>query len=361
MSVQGGQIMHQNQMYSLPQMPGGMMPQGQPMYMQTQVENPMGQQIFFVDPNQFQQQYTYVQLIPPQQMQHVPVAQQSLPQIVSQASHEPLDFTEFTQAIKVIQEEEKMQHQGSPEKTQEDTEPAAVPAMDATSVQGDVDDYTPPGTPQSLNPLNEQQMNQLVEGVSQDIQQVSQAHEGNSSAEKVEDRKQEELPRKRNSKPEQQHYQPPRAGNGGRPNATMPWRSNPSQQQQSHLSRITEEKSKSPAHMGVQPPPSSTPQSQNVSSSTPTPRASPVLVAKPKEVHKSDVPMVGGIPLIPSVGGLPLSSAAKSEQSQLISTPKEHCAYCDMLRKPLREITNHSLVLIFKIQMHSVNVSVHSF
>uniref|UniRef100_A0AC35GN42 Nanos-type domain-containing protein n=1 Tax=Panagrolaimus sp. PS1159 TaxID=55785 RepID=A0AC35GN42_9BILA len=343
--LQQGHIMQQNPTYALSQFPPAMLPpQGQQYFIHQQFsqEAQMGQPVYLLqsDPANFHQQNQYYpafqMVLPQQQMQqqHLPMdphhPQHPSQQFISTPpSHTPIQNDELVQAIKELQLEEKVKEQHS-----ERIEPAGVPVLDAVSVQSDADDYTPAGTPQSLNPLDGEQMDQIL--MENDDAEKSLQTKEEKPFEKEDNNSKQEIQRKRQQKPEQQHYQPPR---GGRTNAqrTTSWKSSTSQQS-SQLTNIAEEKPKPtyPTAPVIFEPSKPT----SVPSDTPTPRASPTPPPKPKEVNKladvPNVPMIGGVPLI---GGKPLVAgiAEKTESAN------EHCTYCELLGKSRHEITNHSL------------------
>uniref|UniRef100_A0A914Y9V7 Nanos-type domain-containing protein n=1 Tax=Panagrolaimus superbus TaxID=310955 RepID=A0A914Y9V7_9BILA len=335
--MQQGQIMQQNPMYAFPP---SLLQQGQQYYLQQQYpqEAQMSQPVYVLQgdpsgyhqPNQYYQN-VYQMVLPQHQMQqqqqlHMDPQQQQQHFVPPpQSNNEEIDVGAMVQAIEQLKLQEKEHHQSSPEKI----ESAAVPALDAVSVQGDADDYTPAGTPQSLNPLDAQQMDKLLDEISVDNEKPTE-----EKASEKENNRAQEAQRKRYQKPEQQHYQPPQRGRGNA-QKTTPWR-NTSNQQPAQLTKISEEKPKAtyPTAPLVFEPSKPT----SLPSDTPTPRASPTPPPKVKEVL-ADVPMIGGVPLVPMIGGKPLVASSiimKSESSN------EHCAFCEQEGKPRHEITSHS-------------------
>uniref|UniRef100_A0AC34FA95 Nanos-type domain-containing protein n=1 Tax=Panagrolaimus sp. ES5 TaxID=591445 RepID=A0AC34FA95_9BILA len=341
--IQQGQIMQQNPMYAFPP---SLLQQGPQQYyipQQFSQEPQMGQQVYVLqgDPNAYNQPNQYYQnvyVVPQQHMQqqqqqqqlmHMdPQHQHFMPPPPQPPQNAELDVGAMVQAIEQLKLQEKEHHQNSPERI----ESAAVPALDAVSVQGDEEDYTPAGTPQSLNPLDAQQMDKLLDAINLDDQKSKE-----EIAFEKEDSRRQEAQRKRHQKPEQQHYQPPQRGrgNGQRGGNAQAWRGN-QQPPAAQMTKIFEEKPKAtyPTAPIIFEPSKPT----SLPSDTPTPRASPTPPPKAKEVV-ADVPMIGGVPLVPMIGGKPLVASNAILKSESLN---EHCTFCEQEGKPRHIITNHS-------------------
>uniref|UniRef100_A0A7E4VLQ6 Nanos-type domain-containing protein n=1 Tax=Panagrellus redivivus TaxID=6233 RepID=A0A7E4VLQ6_PANRE len=262
-------------------------------------------------------------------------------QYIPSPPSESFTLAAMAQALQEVSEEERQKNEAA-------GIPAGVPAVGAHEPANEVDDYTPPGTPQELKPLNNEQLDLLASTLdavaSGEIPRVAYQPQPEPE-ESVTPPAEPASARKRQPKPDQERYQPPaRAGRGnfqpkgfGRqpvPVTTAPapvhqesgvWRS------KSNLDKINEEE-KTPIASNNDPRPDSPADA--------TPRASPTPSTTHHAAPKPAVPMIGGIPLIIA------ASQGKEVDVEAVSkiATKEYCAYCAMLQKPMSTVTNHSLM-----------------